>query len=218
MSERSYRPVPMDPPAAARLSAACHVLDVGIGGLFVATAQTLPLGSELTVDFVLPDGSGTLRAGCEVVYAGPYPGGGERPPLGLELAFRGIALEDRLRITRFVRNRYEAQRRFTRHRVTLPVIYRHDERMVEGTILDLSLGGAFIQATRAPPLESYLGLRFDLPEAPRPVRALGRVRKVVGEEERAAEGLECTGMGVEFHELRPEDRVLIRNFLERAGA
>ncbi|HVV53116.1 MAG TPA: PilZ domain-containing protein [Polyangia bacterium] len=72
--------------------------NVGLGGLFVATPQPLPVGDRVTVQVSDPDGGGVDQIGAEVRWTRAADGG-ERRPAGMGLSF----IEPLLEVAVFVR-------------------------------------------------------------------------------------------------------------------
>lgn len=81
--------------------------DLSEGGLFVATYTPQPVGSELTVSFVLPPIGGVSRsitAPAMVAWIRP-PAGDDGPEPGMGLRFYSLGPEDRAAIERFMKKR-----------------------------------------------------------------------------------------------------------------
>jgi uncharacterized protein (TIGR02266 family) len=76
--------------------------DVSDGGIFVATYQLMPIGTDLTVSFVLPDGHQVTAPG--VVRWVRETGDSDNPP-GMGIAFRDLYAADRGAIARFLSQR-----------------------------------------------------------------------------------------------------------------
>jgi uncharacterized protein (TIGR02266 family) len=77
-------------------------MDVSRGGLFVATYQRLPVGTEVVLSFVLPDGTSITTAG-EVRWI--REAGAEDQTPGLGIAFSGLKDAEIEAIERFCRSR-----------------------------------------------------------------------------------------------------------------
>lgn len=212
---RNYRPVPLEPSASCEVRLTGRVLDVGIGGARLAGLPLLAPGVVFDLVFALPGPEDDLvRARCVVERSGAG-GGHDGAGDGLVVRFQEIPIEDRLRIIRFVRSRYEGARRHVRLRVDLPA------RLGEGTdrrVLDLSVAGAYVATAAAPEPGTPVGLRIRLPGAGGEdtwVSTPSVVRRVITEQETAQEGVTEPGIGVEFVGLPDESRVYIRDYLER---
>ena len=78
--------------------------DISDGGLFLATYQLRPLGSEIEVTFTLPDGH-TVHAAGEVRWLrDPRDYNRDAPP-GMGIQFHALSDEDRAAIAEFIRSR-----------------------------------------------------------------------------------------------------------------
>ena len=77
-------------------------------------------------------------------------------------------------------------------------------------VADVSTGGAFLRTDLLFEVGEVLTLQFQLPYGGPTVRAAGRVTRVSRGHER-----EVPGMGVEFVDLRPEERAAIEERLRR---
>ncbi|MFH0901217.1 MAG: PilZ domain-containing protein [Pseudomonadota bacterium] len=104
-------------------------------------------------------------------------------------------------------------RRFTRHRVTLPVTIVDQRGTTTGEILfdttDLSIGGAFLRSALLFEHDEVLRLEFALPGSSA-IRAQAKIVRV------STEG--TGGMGVSFSDLSANDKEAIRRFLARQDA
>lgn len=78
--------------------------DLSDGGLFVATYDLLPIGTELTVSFVLPEGHQVTARGHVSWIREPIAHDSELHP-GMGVAFDEVSEEDRAAILRFTRRR-----------------------------------------------------------------------------------------------------------------
>jgi uncharacterized protein (TIGR02266 family) len=96
----------------------------------------------------------------------------------------------------------------------LPVMVSDATNRVSGGIrfeaADVSTGGVFLRADLLFEVGELLTLQFQLPQGGPSIRTAGRVTRV-------SRGLarEVAGMGVEFVELRAEDRAAIEERLRR---
>lgn len=77
--------------------------DVSDGGLFVATYDVLPVGTELMVSFVLPEGHQITVTGRVSWIRDAGPDGETRPGMGI--AFDGLTTRDHAAIQRFMTKR-----------------------------------------------------------------------------------------------------------------
>ncbi|BCR03824.1 two-component system response regulator [Desulfuromonas versatilis] len=85
-----------------------------------------------------------------------------------------------------------------------------------GRILNLNTGGAFIQAGQLEPVDNLVEIEFALPELPAAILCQGRVAWVNHPEWIKNPRLP-SGMGVEFLDLKPQDREAIQAFVDPAG-
>ncbi|HET6149468.1 MAG TPA: PilZ domain-containing protein [Polyangia bacterium] len=96
----------------------------------------------------------------------------------------------------------------------LPVVVSDPSNPVRDGIrfedADVSTGGAFLRTDLLFEVGARLTLQFQLPHGGPGVRAAGRVSRVSRGQSR-----EVAGMGVEFVDLRPEDRAAIEERLRR---
>jgi uncharacterized protein (TIGR02266 family) len=74
---------------------------------------------------------------------------------------------------------------------------------------NLSLGGMFLEAPEALPVQSTIQIRFRVPTQPEPIDVTGEVRWT----EKAGEG-QLVGMGVRFHGLRARDVWALNRFFQ----
>ena len=105
-------------------------------------------------------------------------------------------------------------RKQTRAALDLPVVVSDSSNQVTGGIhfesADVSTGGAFLRADLLFEVGELLTLQFQLPEDGPSILAAGRVTRVS-----RGQAKEVPGMGVEFIDLRPEDRAAIEERLRR---
>ena len=78
--------------------------DISTGGIFVATYDLLPVGTQLTVSFWLPDGMQITTRGRVAWVREPDPEHPEVPP-GMGVAFEELPLEAKAAVERFLRHR-----------------------------------------------------------------------------------------------------------------
>jgi len=95
------------------------------------------------------------------------------------------------------------RRRFRRVKVTCKVSIESGQDRLDGTTLDLSLGGMLVQVIRVLPVGSLVQVSLELlPGAP-PVRAPARVMRVLG--------ADC--MGIQFESVGAAERERLQEFL-----
>lgn len=96
----------------------------------------------------------------------------------------------------------------------LPVVVSDPAGRLAGTIrfdgADVSTGGAFLRTDLLLEVGELLMLQFQLPQGGATIRTAGRVTRVS-----RGRAKEVAGMGVEFVELRPQDREAIEDRLRR---
>jgi len=95
------------------------------------------------------------------------------------------------------------RRRFTRVRLCCRVSMESGSDRLEGTTLDLSLGGALVQSRRAFPLGTPATVSLELEAGTSPMRSGARVVRTVG--------TDC--MGVQFENLGPKESIRLQEFL-----
>ena len=78
--------------------------DVSHGGLFVATWSPLPLGTDVTVSFVLPGGHQVTAPGTVAWLKEPRDSDSEETP-GMGVRFTALSGDDRRAIDRFLEAR-----------------------------------------------------------------------------------------------------------------
>jgi hypothetical protein len=105
-------------------------------------------------------------------------------------------------------------RRQARAVLELPVVVSDPSNRVRGGIrfdhTDVSTGGAFLRSDLLFEVGDSLMLQFQLPQGGPSIRTRGRITRVARGQSR-----EVPGMGVEFVDLRPEDRAAIEERLRR---
>jgi len=77
--------------------------DLSDGGIFVATYDLLPIGSSLSVSFVLPGGHPVTAKGRVSWVREPLPDGDAHPGMGV--VFDGLAPEDQSAVMEFIAHR-----------------------------------------------------------------------------------------------------------------
>ena len=105
-------------------------------------------------------------------------------------------------------------RKQARAALELPVVVSDSSNRVTGGIhfesADVSTGGAFLRADLLFEVGELLTLQFQLSQGGPSIRAAGRVTRIS-----RGQAKEVPGMGVEFIDLRPEDRAAIEERLRR---
>jgi CheY-like chemotaxis protein len=95
------------------------------------------------------------------------------------------------------------RRRFTRVPLRCRVSLESGNDRLEGTTLDLSLGGALIQSHRAFPLGTLVTVSLELEAGTSPMRSAARVIRTIG--------TDC--MGFQFENLGPKESNRLQQFL-----
>ncbi len=84
--------------------------DLGVGGVFIQTSEPLPMGSEISLTFTLPDSKETLDAKGTVIWAQSVVAGRSELTPGMGVQFHSFAPEQRRLLEEFV-SRYNKQHR-----------------------------------------------------------------------------------------------------------
>ncbi len=71
-----------------------YIGNLGTGGLFIKTTQTVPAGTALNLEFNLPDGDHLIQAKGKVIWARSKEESDERKPPGLGIQFVEMSDED----------------------------------------------------------------------------------------------------------------------------
>jgi uncharacterized protein (TIGR02266 family) len=79
-----------------------YISNLGAGGLFIKTTQTLPVGTVLQLDFNLPGSDYVIQTKGKVVWARPKEESDERKPPGLGIQFVRMRPEDNERIRIYI--------------------------------------------------------------------------------------------------------------------
>jgi CheY-like chemotaxis protein len=118
--------------------------------------------------------------------------------------FKPIDRNKLLRLIRVTEGPIERERRrFTRIRLRCRVSMESGNDRLEGTVLDLSLGGVLVQSDHAFPLGSVITVNLELEAGTTPLRSEARVVRTVG--------TDC--MGVRFLNLGAKESSLLQEFL-----
>jgi CheY-like chemotaxis protein len=118
--------------------------------------------------------------------------------------FKPVERNKLLRLIRVTEGSIEREkRRFTRVRLSCKVSMESGDDRLEGTTLDLSLGGALVQSHRALPSGTLVKLSLQLQAGTAPWRAEARVVRTLG--------TDC--MGVQFENCGPKESDRLQEFL-----
>jgi CheY-like chemotaxis protein len=120
--------------------------------------------------------------------------------------FKPVERNKLLRLIRVTEGSIERERRsFTRVRLSCKVSMESGDDRLEGTRLDLSLGGALVQSHRAFPSGTLVKLSLQLEAGTAPWRAQARVVRTLG--------TDC--MGVQFENRETKESHRLQEFLLR---
>ena len=118
--------------------------------------------------------------------------------------FKPVERNKLLKLIRVAEGSIERERRrFTRVRLRCRVSLESGNDHLEGTTLDLSLGGALVQAHRAFPSGTLVTVSLELEAGTPPMRSSARIIRTVG--------TDC--MGMQFENLGPKESVRLQEFL-----
>ncbi len=99
------------------------------------------------------------------------------------------------------------RRKSPRFQVWLPVRLVVEGESLEGHIHDISLQGAFVEAERAWPVDTELGITMPLPDAAGSMELVGRVVRV------GTRGDTTQGMAVRFTQVSPDAEAWLSRLL-----
>lgn len=124
---------------------------------------------------------------------------------GVEIfLFKPIERNKLLRLIRAAEGQIERERRrFTRVRLRCRVSMEAGNDRLEGTTLDLSLGGALVQSRHAFPLGTLVTVSLEVEAGMAPLRSGARVVRIVG--------TDC--MGIQLENLGPKESLRLQEFL-----
>jgi c-di-GMP-binding flagellar brake protein YcgR len=118
--------------------------------------------------------------------------------------FKPVERNKLLKLIRAAEGPIERERqRFTRVRLRCRISMEAGNDRLEGTTLDLSLGGALVQSHRAFPLGSLITVDLEVDAGAAPLRSGARVVRIVG--------TDC--MGVQLENLGPKESLRLQEFL-----
>ena len=124
---------------------------------------------------------------------------------GVEIfLFKPIERNKLLRLIRAAEGPIERERRrFTRVRLRCRVSMEVGNDRLEGTTLDLSLGGALVQSRHTFPLGTQVSVSLEVEAGKTPLRSGARVVRIVG--------TDC--MGIQLENLGPKESLRLQEFL-----
>jgi len=118
--------------------------------------------------------------------------------------FKPVERNKLLKLIRVTEGPIERERRrFFRVRLRCRVSMEAGNDGLEGTTLDLSLGGALVQSRRAFPIGTLFTVNLELGDDKSLMRLSARVIRIVG--------TDC--MGIQFENLEPKESVRLQEFL-----
>jgi DNA-binding response OmpR family regulator len=118
--------------------------------------------------------------------------------------FKPVARNKLLKLIRVAEGSIERERRrFTRVRLRCRVSLESGNDHLEGTTLDLSLGGALVQAHRAFPSGTLVTVGLELEAGTPPMRSSAQVIRTIG--------ADC--MGIQFENLGPKESIRLQECL-----
>ena len=118
--------------------------------------------------------------------------------------FKPVERNKLLKLIRATEGSIERERRrFTRVRLRCRGWLESGNERLEGTTLDLSLGGALVQSHRAFPTGTIVTVTLELEAGMPPMRSGARVIRTVG--------TDC--MGIQFENLEPKESLRLQEFL-----
>jgi DNA-binding response OmpR family regulator len=124
---------------------------------------------------------------------------------GVEIfLFKPVERNKLLKLIRAAEGPIERERRrFTRVRLRCRVSMEAGNDRLEGTTLDLSLGGALVQSHRTFPLGTVFTVGLEVEAGAPPLRSGARVVRIVG--------TDC--LGIQFENLGPKESLRLQEFL-----
>lgn len=99
------------------------------------------------------------------------------------------------------------------HLVKMLLDYPKSEAYLYDYSTNLSEGGIFIKTNKPAVMGSTLSVKFTLPNTVNLIEAKGIVRWVINEEYAQTNNL-IPGIGIEFIELKSQDKQLLKRFIE----
>jgi c-di-GMP-binding flagellar brake protein YcgR len=107
----------------------------------------------------------------------------------------------------------EEKRKFPRAEVTWPVTLLTSQGPIQGKVMNISLGGAFVQCNEQPDFNETFRMIINIPHPRQFIRATARMaRSNIYDPDHADE---LIGIGVRFVEISDEDRQYIREVVAK---
>ncbi len=181
------------------------VANLSVGGCFLEAREPLPSGARVRLELDLPL-AGWTCLNSQVAHSQPNRGFGVR--------FVDLMTRDQEALARAVEHLRASintpARRDLRAKVNFETKVWVDQAgsttSVDGRLVVLGAGGAFLELGDTYPLGTMMRVRFTLaPIGEIDCRAIVR------------NGLEAKGVGVEFLDLDPHDQERLRRFVEQQG-
>lgn len=82
------------------------LINLSDGGVFISCAHPLPLDSEVTLRFALPEHPAPLTVRAKVVWTNPHPG--QFFPQGMGVKFLQVPPEHRAALSRYIHNQLDS--------------------------------------------------------------------------------------------------------------
>ena len=98
----------------------------------------------------------------------------------------------------------------------ISISFKRASDFFKAYIANLGEGGLFIHTTKDLPVGSLLDLEFSLPDSDQVITAKGRVMWV-RPQDMSTEKMP-PGMGIQFIDMNPNDKKLLKNYLEKFGS
>lgn len=118
--------------------------------------------------------------------------------------FKPVSRESLLRLVRAIQSPIQREkRRFTRVKLSSKVSMESNHQKLDGSTIDVSLNGLLVQAAKVFPQSARVDLRLELPAGAAPVRAKGRVVRVIGNDR----------MGISLQDISAADSERLQEFL-----
>jgi uncharacterized protein (TIGR02266 family) len=183
---------------------------LGEGGLFVATAEPLPVGARINLEITLVRRQWSFKVQGQVVWVN---NGGTAEQQGMGVRFVELTAEQRKVIHELVdgsmRLHLLERRRFARLDSRLPVQFLYAEGDYTLNSEDIGQGGMFIATDHLVAPREWLRLNLTLPDEPGPIKLLGEVVRSV---DTATPG-QPPGVGVKFLNLDTPAMAAIQRYL-----
>ena len=79
-----------------------YIGNLGAGGLFIKTTQSLPVGTPLNLEFNLPDSDHIIKTKGKVVWTRSNETSDEKKPPGMGIQFIDINSQDSARVKNYI--------------------------------------------------------------------------------------------------------------------